>query len=96
MLGSQDIRTVMTLGKLKFSDISFSTCSKHQMLTLSEHKEANHKKSADIIIHVGLRLVSLKNLPQHKSRNICTKFQAYTLILSIFLLTALATVALTL
>ena len=48
------------------------------------------------MIQVGLRLVSLKNLPQHKSRNICTKFQAYMLILSIFLLKTLTTVALTL
>ena len=37
MLESQD-RTVMTLGKLKFSDISFSSNSKYQTLLLSEHQ----------------------------------------------------------
>ena len=40
MLGSQDVRTVMTLGKLKCSDVLFCTYSKHQMLMLSEHQPA--------------------------------------------------------
>ena len=38
MLGFQDRRTVMTLGKLKFSDVSFSTYSKHPMIMLSEYQ----------------------------------------------------------
>ena len=38
MLEFQDRRTVMTLGKLKFSDISFSINSKYQTLLLSEHQ----------------------------------------------------------
>ena len=38
MFGSQDRRSVMTLGKPpSFSDISFLTYSKHQIFLLSEH-----------------------------------------------------------
>ena len=40
MLESQDVRTVTTLGKLRCSDILFSTYSKHQMLMWSEHQPA--------------------------------------------------------
>ena len=40
MLGSQDIRSMMTLGKLRFSDILFSAYSKHQMFMLSDHQQA--------------------------------------------------------
>ena len=47
------------------------------------------KKSANVISRAGLRRFSLKDSPQHKSRNICTKFHASTPIWSILLLTAL-------
>ena len=49
ILGSQDRRTVIILGKLKFSDISFSTYSKHQMLMLSEHQLKRYSRSQETL-----------------------------------------------
>ena len=39
----------MILGKLKFSDISFSTYSKHQMLMLSEHQLKRYSRSQETL-----------------------------------------------
>ena len=40
---------MMILGKLKFSDISFSTYSKHQMLMLTEHQLKRYSRSQETL-----------------------------------------------
>ena len=58
--GSKDRRTLMTLGKLIFLDISFSTYSKHQMVMLKGLFESCFKK--DFFLHVMNSLLYLLTL----------------------------------
>ena len=80
VLLSQYRRTLMTLGKLRFSDISFSTYSKHQMIMyqlkwLSRSQETLGKYLVHYCLNIfaycekcrGLRIVS--PLSGHNIRN---------------------------
>ena len=73
----------------KFNQHQISNWMIYSLFRFSEEKF--FQRGAVVINRVGFRRISLKNLPQRKSRNICTLFPASTPVWSIFLLTACCT-----
>ena len=78
MFESQDRRTLMTLGKLIFLDISFSTFSRHQMVILSERQFKLSSRSQETL---GKHLVHshLNIFAYCENAGVCALFPSFCL-----------------